>query len=289
MPDIFRKPPTVQLDTVQQQQPSKCEEKVSKWGYGPSTNTTSHTSTKPNNAPDGLSTSGWKPSLSPIETPVKSFQPAAAPKPYSANPWSMRPLEKSSFQQNSFTRKPDINESIGDPTPRILNMSLDQSAASDTASALGLSSQLTVKAQPVPLASTVQSTPVPAPPISVPPKPPTPPLQQPLQQPLHQPKEPLVATKSNANTKSSTVQPERKILPSPPAPVSAKNQLPPPGSTSRPNGKTKLIAVNGRSYTVIKLLGRGGSSVVYQVGFYWVHNNYFLNKSIFFTLTGTES
>lgn len=53
-------------------------------------------------------------------------------------------------------------------------------------------------------------------------------------------------------------------------PVTPVNSfLPPPSSrpptNSRPPTKTKQISVNGKLYTVMKPLGRGGSSVVYQV------------------------
>lgn len=62
---------------------------------------------------------------------------------------------------------------------------------------------------------------------------------------------------------SAVAQPKN---PSPPAGCLPNSQpsLPPPSAT-RPTGKTKQIMVNGKAYTVMKPLGRGGSSVVYQV------------------------
>ncbi|EFX66046.1 hypothetical protein DAPPUDRAFT_332607 [Daphnia pulex] len=55
------------------------------------------------------------------------------------------------------------------------------------------------------------------------------------------------------------VEQQSKLIP----PVSSSNILPPPNA--RPTPKTKQIAVNGKVYSVMKPLGRGGSSVVYQV------------------------
>ncbi|EFX62426.1 hypothetical protein DAPPUDRAFT_120246 [Daphnia pulex] len=54
------------------------------------------------------------------------------------------------------------------------------------------------------------------------------------------------------------VEQQSKLIP----PVSSSNILPPPNA--RPTPKTKQIAVNGKVYSVMKPLGRGGSSVVYQ-------------------------
>ena len=56
--------------------------------------------------------------------------------------------------------------------------------------------------------------------------------------------------------------------PAPPAAAwlgNSNSSLPPPSSAVRPPAKTKQILVNGKTYTVMKPLGRGGSSVVYQV------------------------
>jgi serine/threonine-protein kinase TTK/MPS1 len=72
------------------------------------------------------------------------------------------------------------------------------------------------------------------------------------------------------------VEQQSKLIP----PVSSSNILPPPNA--RPTPKTKQIAVNGKVYSVMKPLGRGGSSVVYQVELEILRNSFFTHLFIDF-------
>lgn len=74
-----------------------------------------------------------------------------------------------------------------------------------------------------------------------------------------EPIKPILIPAEVASLNQGREEPQNKIA----APVS-KNFLPPPNS--RPPTKSKQISVNGKVFTVMKPLGRGGSSVVYQVG-----------------------
>ena len=107
LPDIFRKPAA-----LQQQQQDKTEERVSKWGYGPS-------------CPSKLSQHAE-------ETPARPTPAGPLSRAQSCNPW-MKPFV---FQQST--------EDLATPLP--FNISLDKSTTSDTSSALGLLT--TIKAQP---------------------------------------------------------------------------------------------------------------------------------------------
>ena len=71
------------------------------------------------------------------------------------------------------------------------------------------------------------------------------------------------------------------VVPSPPflqpvEPLKAKvtGEMPLQLGTNKPASKQKQISVNGKMHTVMRLLGRGGSSVVYQVG-YQFHSIHF--------------
>lgn len=257
---------------------------MSKWGYGPSTAAAvTPCPAKPLATGEGV---GLR--HTPEDNQVSSSS-AAAIKPLCGNPW-IRPVEKLPLhQQNPSTQKTTVIEP-SEPPPSLFSRSLDQS---ETASALGLSTQHTVKAHPhhhlssqqTPLVSSrpVQSsifTPgishaAPDAILSSNPAPVAPSFKEPIQQRPQPHEPPIPVIHRTAEVQAVNAPPSSLAPPSQnhqPAVANFNNNIsnpvPPPGSSSRPPSKAKLITVNGKVYTVMKQLGRGGSSVVYQVRTY---------------------
>lgn len=309
LPDIFRKPIIQQQHDIPLNLQSKfgnSEDKVSKWGYGPSsTNTQQGFGSKINN-PESHKVSYAKLFAEEhvVLPQVKEEGPHTGilqtPLPEARNEYpSLSHLEKSSF---STCKLPSVLSETEESMSAFI-ASKDKSglnSTSDTASALGLPTQPTVKVhRPVdqektPLAkrltwtghSSLSKTKVKEPSIVSLASTSKTELQNDEQKPLSN----ILLPKVNAETsllfntagckpllsvpiKSAAVvaevqpvnpiqrniEPQSKLIP----PASNNNLLPPPNA--RPTPKTKQIAVNGKLYTVMKPLGRGGSSIVYQV------------------------
>ena len=312
LPDIFRKPITQQQHEIPLNLQSKfgnSEDKVSKWGYGPSsTNTQQGVSAKINN-PESHKESSTKlfadgpgvltqvkeeaPDADILKQDVPQISLPEAKHEYLA----LNQIEKPSF---STCRVPFVPSEMEEMSA--FTNAKDKSgfnSTSDTASALGLPTQPTVKMHPldqvqtplakklswtghssfsttkvpesslVPLALTsktemqndeqkssssillpkahIESSPIlnivcskPAQPVPI--------------QPVS-----VMSEVQLVNPIQLHVEQQGKLIP----PISSNNFLPPPNA--RPTPKTKQIAVNGKIYSVMKPLGRGGSSVVYQV------------------------
>jgi hypothetical protein len=319
LPDIFRKPISQQQHEIPLNLQSKfgnSEDKVSKWGYGPSsTNTQQGFGTKINH-PESHKESSIKLFAEGhgILTQVKEEAPGAdilkpdVPQislPEEKNEYvAWNQPEKSYFSTHKLPSVSSEMEEISAFTNAKDKSGLN--STSDTASALGLPTQPTVKMHPLdqvqtPLAkkltwtghSSFSTTKIresslvslastsktemhndeqkPSLGILLPKvqeetspifnlassKPPQPVPIQPVR---------VLAEVQPINPIQHHVEQQSKLIP----PVSSNNFLPPPNA--RPTPKTKQIAVNGKVYSVMKPLGRGGSSVVYQVELEILHN-----------------
>jgi serine/threonine-protein kinase TTK/MPS1 len=330
LPDIFRKPISQQQHEVPLNLQSKfgnSEDKVSKLGYCPSsTNTQQGFGTKINHRESQkessikLVTEGLG-----IVTQVKEEVPCAdilkpavpqIPLPGAKNEFvAWNQPEKSSFSTNKLPSVHSEMEEIYAFTNAKNKSGLN--STSDTASALGLPTQPTVKMHPLdqaqtPLAknltwtghSSFSTTKIresslvsfastsktemhnneqkPSLGILLPKvqaetspifnlassKPPQPIPIQPVVS--------VVAEVQPIDPIQHHVEQQSKLIP----PVSSSNILPPPNA--RPTPKTKQIAVNGKVYSVMKPLGRGGSSVVYQVELEILRNSFFTHLFIDF-------
>ena len=322
LPDIFRKP-------IIQQQPDAAlslqtkfvnpEDKVSKWGYGPTSSTTTQAliggmkSNQSESHKDLSSKAHFEGHgmLKPVkeETPIKpmlSRGSVSHTNPFGVKNdiplWNRPEMSSAPNCRLQFTQ-PETEEPVS-----AFSKSLDKSNATETETVLqiqksvtGSSTQPTVKIQqhqqcqtplakkmpftgqsssittskPSELGSLPCSTEVPNNPILanniLPAKPSIePPLNsdalshKPLQiesiKPIINPPE-----AQQVKVKQADVElPNKPIMSA--GPISAPTNVLPP-TNSRPIPKTKQITVNGKLYTVMKPLGRGGSSVVYQVTF----------------------
>lgn len=310
LPDIFRKP-IMQPQTDSQlsllSKPACVEEKLSKWGYGPSSFSSGISATK-------ATSSTFKDASSKHCAENMSFTKAVRE---DATPLKKLPVlvptstnKKIEFPSwNTYERHVDTSNSVsnqpeGSTATKCPNKS-DLSLTSDTTSALGLSTQVTVKSYPVekPASSPVKASGTSNHITSL--------------STLYTQKSPesILAAPSNSlrtspnrgstipsshtsmqilvnsgvleapslmdlgitpalkpNLPSYDAQPSLQDNPESHSKLSAApSNLPPP--SSRPPHKTKQIVVNGKLYTVMKPLGRGGSSVVFQV-------NHFMKQTI---------
>lgn len=313
LPDIFRKPIIQQQHEIPLNLQSKfgnSEDRVSKWGYGPSsTNTQQGFGSKINNPESHHKESSTKlfaeehvilTQVKEEEAPHAEILQTPLPEPKNEYPaWSR--FEKSSF---STSKLPSVLSETEEPMSAF-NNSKDKSglnSTSDTASALGLPTQPTVKMHPfdrqvqTPLAkkltwtghSSFSTTKVQEPSLVSSASTSKTELQNDYKirsSSIFLPNvnaetsqifntaisKPLQSVPIKPAAVASEVQPvnpipiqrhieqQSKLIP----PASNNNLLPPPNA--RPTPKTKQIAVNGKLYTIMKPLGRGGSSVVYQV------------------------
>lgn len=313
LPDIFRKPIIQQQPDVALSLQSKAvhfEDKVSKWGYGPSSNNTQSgmASSKPQqNEPCTEPTSKAFRDESFLLKTVKEESPVALPNSVNSqlNSTKDRHILSNEPEKFSYSRLVSVPYELQEST---LNKCPNKSestysTASGTSNALRVPTQPTIKMHPFDLPQT--------------------PLTKKLNWTGHsitaiKVQEPSLPTSTSSKTgivsdarilsntcipssklnsvaphRSNEVEvskpeqteqirpivstadiqipflnqgreePQKKVA----APVTSHNNfLPTPNS--RPPTKTKQISVNGKLFTVMKPLGRGGSSVVYQVKYF---------------------
>jgi len=297
LPDIFRKPITQQqpdLSSSIQTHQQVTIEKVSKWGYGPITSSVSHCSK--------MLTESTKPDclLKPVKEEILNSKTTVFKSQSLSSEQVNKFGEKSELPLRSHPETPlKLHEDSNNIFSKSLNKSTNNTICSNTATTLHLPSQPTVKAQLAidqPPSSVLKQSSN----ISwtgqlwsnfrtVAEQPPVPNV---LVKPVSQVDIPIPASNKILLTKpqpdSSTLgnfllsqqeplklslstvevqQPEissKQLEPVKPI-VNNTPLLPPPNA--RPPSKIKQITVNGKTFTVMKPLGRGGSSVVYQVNY----------------------
>ena len=285
LPDIFRKPIVQQSDTIINNLPKMNEEeKVSKWGYGPSlvgdctlglnkptsecikdatgklqADTTFETPKMPSKFvnPPAVSSRICHPLLNQFEksTTVESFQPNSTLEMLQnstleilQNP-TLEILQnptKTSDKQNNISTTSIFNTAsnlYGTTQPTIKCLAKDKETEKNSVIMSGM------------VSNTDRST------LSV-----------------HSKTTQLIAPPTAIAPSTNLLPCSNKVQPIQPAAVDVLKakvseeevvKMPPPlvddRPLQRPAPKHKQISVNGKVYTVMKLLGRGGSSVVYQV------------------------
>lgn len=306
LPDIFRKPIIQQQPDVALSLQSKAanfEDKVSKWGYGPSSNNTqsSVATNKPQHIEPRTETTGKAHEEHVLLLKMIKEETEAALKCSAmtrVNP--TKDAQKLNELEKPLTSRltPVHYELENSASSKCLNKSNSlNSTASGTTSALRVPTQPTIKINPLDLPQTplakkltwtdhsvttnkepslppsttkteIVSNPQIAPNTCIPSSklcsvPPLRTTEVVLSKPVQaEPIKPPVNTAAVQFASLSQVreEPQNKVA----APITSNNNfLPPPNS--RPPTKTKQISVNGKLFTVMKPLGRGGSSVVYQV------------------------
>ena len=297
LPDIFRKP-------IAQQQPDlslqthSTNEKVSKWGYGPSSSSFC-SGQKIQTETAKLQTDLFKAAKEEIPNKLPIFKTQSLCE--QVNPVGSR-------SENSTWYHQETSLKLREQSSYIFGNSFDKStnntSTSATATTLNLLSQPTVKVHPVvdQLPPSAQKPPTisltgqsisslrtvanSVAELSSTPSLPQKPIFQ-MDIPMTSAKVPLIKPQADSSNLcnllvSKQAQPQEpmkptipfgeiqqpempsKLLDHPVKPViSHSSLLPPPNS--RPPAKMKQITVNGKTFTVMKPLGRGGSSVVYQV------------------------
>ena len=269
LPDIFRKPITQPSDIIfNSSSKGNEEEKVSKWGYGPSSmgdcpllgpskptsectkditlklqaETTFETPKIPSKFanPPTVSSKICQPLLNQFEksTAVESFQPNSTLELLQNSTKTFEKLSNVSATSNINT----ASNLYSTTQPTIKCLAKDKEL-DKTSELLGGASSTNRPAPPI-YSRTIQSNPQPT----------------------------AIALSTNILPPSNKLQPQQSAVTDVKAKISEEQEvvkMPPPPvddrPLQRPPPKHKQISVNGKVYTVMKLLGRGGSSVVYQV------------------------